>query len=109
MLLICVVRAALTYDLFSVPARISSFGVRILKPWHTSVTLSCDVFGAPIPRLQWLKGEYPIQVTRNTIFKDDGKLQLSNLSRSDSNNYTCTAQNKLGSDSVTYQLIIQGE
>ncbi|KAK7578218.1 hypothetical protein V9T40_010423 [Parthenolecanium corni] len=90
-----------------VPARISSFGVRILKPWHSSVTLSCDVYGVPLPRLQWLKGEYPIQVTRNTIFKEDGKLQLSNLSRPDSNNYTCTAQNKLGSDSVTYQLIIQ--
>lgn len=82
--------------------------MRILKPWHSSVTLSCDVYGVPLPRLQWLKGEYPIQVTRNTIFKEDGKLQLSNLSRPDSNNYTCTAQNKLGSDSVTYQLIIQG-
>ena len=92
-----------------VPARISSFGVRILKPWHSSVILTCYTFGIPAPRSQWLKGEYPIQANRNNALKENGELELSNLLKSDVHNYTCSAQNKLGSDSITYQLVVQGQ
>lgn len=91
-----------------VPARISSFGIRVLKPWHSSVILACTFHGIPLPRLKWLKSEYPVQPSRNVVVKENGELQLSGLLRSDSNNYTCSAQNKQGSDSIVYQLIIQG-
>lgn len=66
------------------------------------------MYGIPTPRLQWLKGEYPVQITRNTVQKENGELHLTNLLRPDTNNYTCSAQNKLESDSITYQLIVQG-
>ncbi|XKL60149.1 hypothetical protein PGB90_001165 [Kerria lacca] len=90
-----------------IPARISSFGIRVLKPWHSSVILACTFHGIPLPRLKWLKSEYPVQPSRNVVVKENGELQLSGLLRSDSNNYTCSAQNKQGSDSIVYQLIIQ--
>ncbi|XP_060535010.1 cell adhesion molecule Dscam2 isoform X1 [Cylas formicarius] len=90
-----------------VPARITTFGGLIVRPWRTSVAFSCEAVGSP--RREWLRSEQILKggASHNQQLLDTGELILSNLQLSDVGNYTCQVDNGHGSDRITYHLIVQ--
>ncbi|XP_014291200.1 cell adhesion molecule Dscam2 isoform X4 [Halyomorpha halys] len=92
-----------------VPAKISSFGQIVRKPWHETVTLPCMAVGNPTPKREWLKNDVILHSmpNHNVQVLESGELILSSLSRGDSDNYTCLVENALGSDRIHYSLIVQ--
>ncbi|XP_046679186.1 Down syndrome cell adhesion molecule-like protein Dscam2 isoform X3 [Homalodisca vitripennis] len=92
-----------------VPAKITSFGGLVLRPWRSSVSLPCHVVGAPQPRREWLRDDRPLQIStgHNIQLMESGEVVISGLQRADSDNYTCHAENNIGSDSIYYTLVVQ--
>lgn len=58
-------------------------------------------------RWQWLRGEH-LMSQRNGRQSNNSELVLNYLQRTDSSNYTCTVQNNMETDKLTYELIVQG-
>ncbi|KAK2583617.1 hypothetical protein KPH14_009555 [Odynerus spinipes] len=91
-----------------VPARITSFGGHIVKPWRGSATLACNTVGDPTR--EWYKGsveQIRTDTARNAQILPTGELVLSNLQSQDSGNYTCQVENAQGSDKLHYTLTVQ--
>lgn len=90
-----------------VPARIISFGGPIIRPWKTSTSLFCLAVGQP--RREWYKNDIPLKSIAfyNGQVLDSGELVISNLQVSDSGNFTCQVDNGIGTDRLTYNLIVQ--
>ena len=90
-----------------VPARIVSFGGPVVRPWKTSATLSCLAVG--LPRREWFKSDIPLKSVpfHNGQVLESGELILSNLQMSDTGNYSCQVDNGVGTDRLTYNLIVQ--
>lgn len=93
-----------------VPAKIVSFGGLIEKPWRTFIRLPCIAVGQPTIQRHWSKNFRVIQSwDGNFQFADNGDLTITSLQRSNSDNYTCQVENIHGTDSVVYQIIVQGK
>jgi hypothetical protein len=93
-----------------VPARITSFGGHVVRPWQSSVTLACNAVGEPTR--DWLKGsteQIRTDTARNVQILPTGELLMSNLQSQDSGNYTCQVENSQGSDKLHYTLTVQGD
>ncbi|KAH0954098.1 hypothetical protein HN011_010881, partial [Eciton burchellii] len=91
-----------------VPARITSFGGHVVRPWQSSVTLACNAVGEPTR--DWLKGsteQIRTDTARNVQILPTGELLMSNLQSQDSGNYTCQVENSQGSDKLHYTLTVQ--
>lgn len=90
-----------------VPARITSFGGQIVRPWRSMVMLSCTAVGTP--RREWYRGDYVLKeiADHSQQLLDTGELIINNVQLSDSGNYTCQVDNGQGSDKLTYNLLVQ--
>ncbi|XP_076179317.1 Down syndrome cell adhesion molecule 2 [Ptiloglossa arizonensis] len=91
-----------------VPARITSFGGHVVRPWRGSATLACNAVGDPTR--EWYKGsteQIRTDTTRNVQILPSGELVLSNLQSQDGGNYTCQVENSQGSDKLHYTLTVQ--
>ncbi|XP_076618298.1 Down syndrome cell adhesion molecule 2 isoform X3 [Colletes latitarsis] len=91
-----------------VPARITSFGGHVVRPWRGSATLACNAVGDPTRA--WYKGsteQIRTDTTRNVQILPSGELVLSNLQSQDGGNYTCQVENSQGSDKLHYTLTVQ--
>ncbi|XP_076227357.1 Down syndrome cell adhesion molecule 2 isoform X7 [Nomia melanderi] len=91
-----------------VPARITSFGGHVVRPWRGSATLACNAVGDPTR--EWFKGsaeQIRTDTTRNIQILPSGELVLSNLQSQDGGNYTCQVKNTQGSDKLHYTLTVQ--
>ncbi|XP_076288258.1 Down syndrome cell adhesion molecule 2 isoform X4 [Lasioglossum baleicum] len=91
-----------------VPARITSFGGHVVRPWRGSATLACNAVGDPAR--EWYKGsaeQIRTDTTRNIQILPSGELVLSNLQSQDGGNYTCQVKNTQGSDKLHYTLTVQ--
>ncbi|XP_025156474.1 Down syndrome cell adhesion molecule-like protein Dscam2 isoform X6 [Harpegnathos saltator] len=91
-----------------VPARITSFGGHVVRPWRGSATLACNAVGDPTR--EWYKGTTEAIRTdsaRNVQILQTGELVLSNLQSQDSGNYTCHVENSQGNDKLHYTLTVQ--
>ncbi|KAK9305336.1 hypothetical protein QLX08_003596 [Tetragonisca angustula] len=91
-----------------VPAKITSFGGHVVKPWRGTVTLACNAVGDPTR--EWYKGQAEqirTDTTRNVQILPSGELVLSNLQSQDGGNYTCQVENAQGSDKLHYTLTVQ--
>lgn len=86
-----------------VAARVASIGGAVSRPWRSSVALACRAVGQPQPRVSWRPKQHRGQVL------DSGELMMTGLAKEHAGNYTCTAENAHGADSVTYALTVQGE
>ena len=65
------------------------------------MTLSCTADGNPAPTISWTKNGSTVNIHDNSriIFsKDKKQLAIKNLSRTDSGQYRCVANNILGND-----------
>ena len=64
-----------------------------------NVTLYCNATGNPALTISWYKNEYPIS-NDSSIILSPGHEQLTirNVKRKDSGNYTCRANNSVGTD-----------
>lgn len=90
-----------------VPARVVSFGVTMVKPWRSTTTLACAAVGQP--KREWYKGESVILPAsiHNVQMTDAGELLFGNLQLFDTGNYSCQVENGVGTDRITYNLIVQ--
>lgn len=90
-----------------VPARIISFGGSIVRPWRSSASLPCHAVGQP--RREWYKGDIPLRAgySHNAQLLDSGELVVSALQILDTGNYTCQVDNGVGTDRLTYNLVVQ--
>ena len=62
-----------------------------------NVTLSCNATGNPAPTLSWTRDGSPVDTSGRISFSDDEKqLTITNVSRTDSGEYRCLANNSLG-------------
>ena len=65
----------------------------------TTVTLYCNSSGEPEPTTSWTMNGSPLDTSGNSgiSFTDDNKhLTIANVSRTDSGEYKCVANNSLG-------------
>ena len=93
-----------------VPARITSFGGHVVRPWRGSAPLACNAVGDPTR--EWYKGQgeqIRTDSTRNIQILPSGELMLSNLQSQDGGNYTCQVENAQGNDKLHYTLTVQGK
>uniref|UniRef100_A0ABD2XN24 Down syndrome cell adhesion molecule-like protein Dscam2 n=1 Tax=Trichogramma kaykai TaxID=54128 RepID=A0ABD2XN24_9HYME len=88
------------------PARVASFSQVLKKPVKSSVTLSCIVVGNPTPRPQWTYKAGHVSKSKHHEITNEGHLRIHNLEQSVAGNYTCSASNTYGDDSITYTLIV---
>jgi hypothetical protein len=93
-----------------VPARITSFGDQVVRPWRGSVTLGCNAVGEPTSR-EWYKSnleQVRTDSSRNIQILQTGEVVFSSLQPQDAGNYTCQVENSQGSDRLHYALVVQG-
>ncbi|KAI5710224.1 hypothetical protein M8J75_006855 [Diaphorina citri] len=60
-----------------------------------TVVLTCRVFGAPKPEVNWIHNQKELTGGRYTIL-ETGDLKITEVAFADSGEYTCFARNKLG-------------
>ncbi|CAB4000068.1 RNA-directed DNA polymerase from mobile element jockey [Paramuricea clavata] len=64
---------------------------------HQKVTVNCIAIGDPVPTITWTKRHEKLPITQETRVE----LMIKSFDVSDEGNYTCTAENALGSKVVT--------
>lgn len=93
-----------------VPARFTSFGGQIVRPWRGSVTLSCNAVGEPTS-CEWYTSsleQVRTDSSSNIQILQSGEVVFLSLQPQDAGNYTCKVENSQGSDRLHYSLIVQG-
>lgn len=61
------------------------------------INLSCNITGNPEPSISWVKDGFSINNnTRISISKNNERLTITNVSRTDSGEYQCVAKNRVG-------------
>ncbi|XP_053686439.1 cell adhesion molecule Dscam2 [Sabethes cyaneus] len=87
------------------PARIASFSQTLKAPVGTSISLECIAVGNPTPRTRWITNDQP--VTFSPYYSISQRyLKIYKIEPNLSGNYTCTAKNLFGEDSISYILIV---
>ncbi|XP_053609899.1 cell adhesion molecule Dscam1-like isoform X1 [Plodia interpunctella] len=85
-----------------IPARISSFGRHVRVGAGRGAELACQCVGSPTPRSRWAHGRLP--VTHHDYYQvtQAGHLRIREVNAESSGNFTCTASNTIGEDSIVY-------
>ncbi|XP_026302211.1 Down syndrome cell adhesion molecule-like protein Dscam2 isoform X12 [Apis mellifera] len=90
-----------------VRAAIYSFGTVLVVPWKQNVTLPCQSVGNPEPSVIWKQWGQIVKSSSRVSLLSEGSLQIMDLHREDSGNYTCYVKNRHGSDQITHRLTVQ--
>ncbi|XP_076675907.1 cell adhesion molecule Dscam2 isoform X2 [Andrena cerasifolii] len=90
-----------------VRAAIYSFGTVLVVPWKQDVTLPCQTVGKPEPSVTWKQWGQIVKSSARVSLLPEGSLQIMDLHREDSGNYTCYVKNSHGSDSIMHRLTVQ--
>ncbi|KAJ8974837.1 hypothetical protein NQ317_006679 [Molorchus minor] len=91
-----------------VPARIISFGGRIVRPWRSSVAFNCESVGSP--RREWLRGEQLLKVRwRQPQPATPGHRRAHPLQPAADRRRQLHVPSgqRTGSDKITYNLVVQ--
>ncbi|XP_031617665.1 Down syndrome cell adhesion molecule-like protein Dscam2 isoform X3 [Contarinia nasturtii] len=87
------------------PARIASFSQTIRKAVGNSLILDCISVGNPTPRARWFTRDRPVTFSPFYEIMVNGNLRIHSIEASLSGNYTCSAKNLFGEDSIVYKII----
>ncbi|CAK9819274.1 Cell adhesion molecule Dscam2 [Anthophora plagiata] len=90
-----------------VRAAIYSFGAVLVVPWKQNVTLPCQSVGNPEASVTWKQWGQVVKASSRVSLLPEGSLQITDLHREDSGNYTCYVKNRHGSDQITHRLTVQ--
>ncbi|OWF38939.1 Down syndrome cell adhesion molecule [Mizuhopecten yessoensis] len=90
-----------------VAARIASFSDVLTIPWQHPVTLPCMVVGDPAPKVKWMMRGGEVVVNDRIQVLQNGSLYITSVVGGDAANYTCTAENVFGSDSIVFAISVQ--
>ncbi|XP_048270397.1 Down syndrome cell adhesion molecule-like protein Dscam2 isoform X5 [Bombus terrestris] len=90
-----------------VRAAVFSFGTVLVVPWKQNVTLPCQSVGNPEPSVTWKQWGQIVKSSNRVSLLTEGSLQIMDLHREDSGNYTCYVKNRHGSDQITHRLTVQ--
>jgi len=67
-----------------------------------NVTFTCDVIGNPVPTISWTRDGSPVETSGNSsrigISVDKKELTITNVSRTDSGEFRCVAENSVGNE-----------
>ena len=69
------------------------------------ITLRCKVFGAPKPKIKWIRNGQELTGGRYEI-QESGDLKIKGVAFSDAGNYICHAENKFGVKEANGTLIV---
>lgn len=69
------------------------------------ITLKCKVFGAPKPKIKWIRNGQELTGGRYRI-QESGDLKIEKVSFSDAGDYICHAENKFGVKEAAGTLIV---
>lgn len=72
------------------------------------IELPCAASGHPLPIYQWTKDSQAVALSDRITLRG-GNLVISNAMLDDGGSYQCTAENSLGSNTVSRNLIVRGE
>ncbi|XP_068206070.1 LOW QUALITY PROTEIN: neuroglian-like [Palaemon carinicauda] len=70
------------------------------------VNMTCRVFGAPKPRITWLRDKSELTGGRYQV-TESGDLVIKDVTFTDAGNYVCHAENKFGMQSAEGSLIVK--
>ncbi|XP_076619182.1 cell adhesion molecule Dscam2 isoform X3 [Colletes latitarsis] len=90
-----------------VRAAIYSFGTVLIVPWKQDATLPCQTVGKPEPSVTWKQWGQIVKSSARVSLLPEGSLQIMDLHREDSGNYTCYVENRHGYDQITHRLTVQ--
>ncbi|XP_047115646.1 Down syndrome cell adhesion molecule-like protein Dscam2 [Schistocerca piceifrons] len=90
-----------------VPARISSFGGVVVRPWRSTVTMPCLCVGQPQPRRRWYRSGHLLTGGPGITLRESGELVINQLAPSHAGNYSCQVENTQGSDRIQFTLVVQ--
>lgn len=66
-----------------------------------NMILSCNADGNPVPTISWTRNGYPVDTSndaRISMSADKRQLNILNVTRTDSGEYRCVANNSLGNN-----------
>ncbi|XP_049771983.1 Down syndrome cell adhesion molecule-like protein Dscam2 [Schistocerca cancellata] len=89
-----------------VPARVASFGGVVHAARGSRLSLPCLTVGRPRPAIVWTHGERPVQASQRLHVDDEWTLRIEGAQPADAGNYSCRAENRLGSDSLLYTVTV---
>ena len=90
-------------------AKITSLSDVLYVPAQTDLNLQCSYIGDPIPKAKWFFNNHETGWLQQRTAYGQTNAYLENVKRDKHNgNYTCYAENTLGTDSIAYQVYIQG-
>ncbi|XP_049800134.1 Down syndrome cell adhesion molecule-like protein Dscam2 [Schistocerca nitens] len=89
-----------------VPARVASFGGVVHAARGSRLSLPCLTVGRPRPAIVWTHGERPVQASQRLHVDDEWTLHIEGAQPADAGNYSCRAENRLGSDSLLYTVTV---
>lgn len=90
-----------------IPARIISFGGTLVKPWHSAAVMHCSAVGQP--KREWFSSDNLMHhgAIHNAQITEAGELMFAGLQAGDTGNYSCQVENGVGTDKITYHLVVQ--
>ncbi|KAJ9598443.1 hypothetical protein L9F63_010887, partial [Diploptera punctata] len=62
-----------------VPARISSFGGPVVRPFRNTASLACQAVGQPVPRREWMRGDQILRGGTKSQYPDYGHWRVTDF------------------------------
>ncbi|XP_076048641.1 Down syndrome cell adhesion molecule 4 isoform X2 [Oratosquilla oratoria] len=90
-----------------VSAQIASFGGPLEVAWKEDVRLQCHSVGDPKPGITWMFNGAKVKAGDKIQILPNGSLLVRDVGITNAGNWTCSALNPHGADSITYTLSVQ--
>ena len=86
-----------------------SVGTNLTTLEGKELKLTCPVKGTPKPKIKWYKDGIELKSGPRITLKDDGILIITKLEADEAGKYTCSAENKHGSDKISTVVKVTGK
>ncbi|XP_046586729.1 papilin isoform X8 [Neodiprion lecontei] len=99
---------AIVLDKYTVPVKVNVTAEDGQFPVGSDFSILCNVYGYPIPTVQWYKDDRLIQTTEKIKIVEANRLSISYAQKNDSGKYRCEAANQYSSDSDSVDIVVSG-